>query len=238
MIRVSGLSFRAGDFAIRGVSLHVKHGEYFVLMGKTGSGKSLLVKCICGLIRRETGHVIIDGRDVTDLEPRKRRVGYVPQEGALFPHMDVAGNVAFAPRAAGLSRREAARAAEPLIEMLGLEPLLGRSINTLSGGEKQKVALARALVTHPAVLVLDEPVSSLDEPTRREVCIELRRVHAELKPATIHICHNLQEATDLGDRVGIMQAGQIVQSGTLEELRRSPGDADVAALVNANCPPR
>ena len=234
MIGVTGISFRAGDFAIRDVSLRVEDGQYFVLMGRTGSGKSLLVKCICGLIRPESGQIVVGGRDVTNLEPRLRRIGYVPQEGALFPHMDMAHNITFSLRMAGVQHDEALRRSLPIIEMLHLRPLLARGVESLSGGEMQKVALARALGARPAVLILDEPVSSLDEPTRREVCGELRRVHAELKVATIHICHNMKEAADLADRICIMHDGRLVQCGTLDQLRRSPANAAVAALVNAD----
>jgi len=234
MIETKGVSFRAGDFAVSDVSLRVEDGQYFVLMGRTGSGKSLLMKCICGLIRPERGGIFIGGWEVTHMAPRLRRIGYVPQEGALFPHMDVARNITFAARAVGLGHRDALVRAEPIIEMLSLRALLGRSIDTLSGGEKQKVALARALVARPAVLILDEPVSSLDEPSRREVCAELRGVHAELKVATIHICHNLHEAEDLADRVGVMDAGRIAQVGTLQQLRDNPATQTVAALVAAD----
>ena len=236
MIEASNLSFQAGTFRVQDVSLHVEDGEYFVLMGPTGSGKSLLVKCLCGLVRAETGRILIDGRDVTDLEPRARRVGYLPQEYVLFPHLSVARNITFARRARGDSHARALRDARPIVETLGLAALLDRRPETLSGGEQQRVALARALASRPRLLVLDEPVSALDEPTRREVCEELRRVEREFRLATIHICHNTEEARTLADRVGIMDAGRLVQSGPLEELRARPANRAVARLLNVPAP--
>lgn len=236
MIEASNLSFQAGTFRVQDVSLRVGDGEYFVLMGATGSGKSLLVKCLCGLVRAETGRILVDGRDVTDLEPRARRVGYLPQEYALFPHLSVARNITFARRARGDSHARALRDARPVVEMLGLAALLDRRPETLSGGEQQRVALARALASRPRLLVLDEPVSALDEPTRREVCEELRRVEREFRLATIHICHNTEEAQALADRVGIMDAGRLVQSGPLDELRARPASRAVARLLNVPAP--
>ena len=236
MIEASNLSLQAGTFRVQDVSLHVGDGEYFVLMGATGSGKSLLVKCLCGLVRAETGRILVDGRDVTDLEPRARRVGYLPQEYALFPHLSVARNITFARRARGDSHARALRDARPVVEMLGLAALLDRRPETLSGGEQQRVALARALASRPRLLVLDEPVSALDEPTRREVCEELRRVEREFRLATIHICHNTEEAQALADRVGIMDAGRLVQSGPLDELRARPASRAVARLLNVPAP--
>ena len=236
MIEASNLSFQAGTFRVQDVSLHVGDGEYFVLMGPTGSGKSLLVKCLCGLVRAETGRILIVGRDVTDLEPRARRVGYLPQEYVLFPHLSVARNITFARRARGDSHARALRDARPIVETLGLAALLDRRPETLSGGEQQRVALARALASRPRLLVLDEPVSALDEPTRREVCEELRRVEREFRLATIHICHNTEEARTLADRVGIMDAGRLVQSGPLEELRARPANRAVARLLNVPAP--
>jgi ABC-type sugar transport system ATPase subunit len=232
MIEAENLSFQAGTFCVEDVSLHVEDGEYFVLMGATGSGKSLLVKCLCGLVRAETGRILIDGRDVADLAPRDRCVGYLPQEYALFPHLSVARNITFARRARGDSHAKALRDARPVVETLGLAALLDRRPETLSGGEQQRVALARALASRPRLLVLDEPVSALDEPTRREVCEELRRVQRQFRLATIHICHNTEEARILADRVGVMDSGRLVQSGTLDELRARPANHAVARLLN------
>jgi len=233
MIETRNLSLKVGDFQLRDICLTIEPDEYFVLLGPTGSGKTLFVTCLCGLIRASGGTVHIGGKDVTDCEPRLRGIGYVPQDCGLFPHMSVAGNLTFSLRAQGQSHKRALKHIHPLIETLRLRPLLARSPSGLSGGERQMVALGRALATQPNLLVLDEAVSALDEPTRQKVCTELRRVQRELRVATIHICHNLDEALVVADRAGIMQEGRLVQTGTLEELMRKPQSETVARLLRA-----
>lgn len=232
MLRTEGLSLTVGDFDLREISLQIAPGEYFVLMGPTGSGKSLFVKCVCGLSRPASGSIFVDGQDVTDRAPRFRNIGYVPQHSALFPHMTVARNITFALRLKGLKHAEALEKLGPLIETLALDPLLERSVTTLSGGERQKVAVARALAAGPKLLVLDEPVSALDEPTRREVCLELRNLQRKLEIPTIHICHSVVEARLVSDRVGVFVAGRLAQTGDLEELVAHPATPDVARLLN------
>jgi len=229
VIDIDGLHLRAGSFELADVCLHVGPGEYFVLMGHTGSGKSLTIKAVCGLVRPAAGSIIIDGADVTELDPRDRQVGYMPQDCGLFPHMTVLKNITFSVRVRGLGGREAV---EPLVELLGLGPLLDRRPKNLSGGERQKVALARALAGRPKVLLLDEPVSALDEPTRREVCAELLGIQRRLGISTIHVCHSLEEARSLADRAGVMHDGQLVQTGTVADLAANPATAAVARLMN------
>ena len=231
MLRVEQLALKVGDFRLRDVCMNIRPREYFVLMGPTGSGKSLLSKSVCGLIRVQAGEIFIDGEKVTHLEPRFRHVGYVPQESALFPHISVSRNITFGLRAAGMGRTEALHRVEPLIKALGIGHLLNRETSHLSGGETQKVALARALARNPKLLVLDEPVSALDEPTRREICQVIRRVQREFQVATLHVCHSLDEARLVADRVGIMSDGRLVQTGTLDELTNNPAEDVVRWLL-------
>lgn len=230
MIDLTDICLSAGSFRLQDVSLAVGAGEYFILMGRTGSGKSLLLQTICGLLRPSRGRVVLDGRDVTHLEPRERRLGYMPQDTGLFPHMSVWKNVTFSPRVRGLGGAEMRRAADELVAMLGLEPLLRRKPGGLSGGERQKVALARALACSPKVLLLDEPVSALDEPTRAEVLAELRRIQQTLNLTVIHVCHSIVEAA-IGDRVGVIENGVIQQTGPLAELKANPASEAVARLM-------
>ncbi len=234
MLNVHNLSFRVGQFELRDVCLQVEPREYFVLMGATGSGKSLLIKAICGLLRAAGGMIEIGGADVTELPPRLRSVGYVPQDSCLMPHLNVLRNVTFALEVAGKSKRAAAGEIGHIVDSLGIESLLDRSTVNLSGGERQKVALARALASNPKLLLLDEPVSALDEPTRREICTVLRRVQREFGVATIHVCHSRVEAAAVHDRVGVMSQGRLVQAGTLDELTADPADWAVRRLL---CPP-
>ncbi len=233
MLEVRDLRLAAGDFRLRDVCLRVEEAEYFVLMGPTGSGKSLLAKCLCGLIRSGGGSIRIEGEEVTFLEPRLRRIGYVPQDCGLFPHMDVAGNVTFSLRVRGVGRAKALERIAPLIETLSLGPLLRRSTLNLSGGERQKVAVGRALAGAPKLLILDEPVSALDRPTQRDICGELRRVQRQLGIPTIHICHSVDEARCVSDRVGVLVAGRLLQTAPLAELIRRPADDAVARLLGA-----
>ena len=231
MIRIEGLCLKAGDFTLKEISLSVEPGQYMVLMGPTGSGKTLLLKSICGLISPIAGSIRLDGRDVTNLEPRLRDIGYVPQDAGLFPHLSVERNIAFPLSVRGIPRRQARQRIAWLVDMLGLAPLLGRSIQRLSGGERQKVALARALAAEPKLLLLDEPTSSLDGPTRDHLLGELVRLQRKLNIVTLHVCHNLQEATTVGKQAAVMYKGSLVQAGGLDELLTKPRNETVARLL-------
>ena len=233
-LEVVDLTLHAGSFAVQDISLTVGEGEYFVLMGMTGCGKSLLLKAVCGLARIARGQVRLHNRDITALEARFRNIGYVPQDGGLFPHLDVLHNILFPLTVAGTNGAAARSAVEGIVACLGLEKLLARSVAYLSGGERQKVALARALARKPELLVLDEPVCALDEPTRRDTCRELRRVQKEFGVATVHVCHSRDEAALVSDRVGVMCEGRLLEIGTLAELTTRSDHGAVQRLLNWN----
>ena len=218
MLNVESLSLSAGQFRLEDVSFSVDKGEYFVLMGRTGSGKTLLLQSVAGLVRSDRGSIEIHGNDVTGLEPRFRDVGYIPQDSGLFPHLDVERNIMFPLAVRGIPRREAAEQAASIAEAVGVARLLGRSVRHLSGGERQKVALSRALVYKPSLLLLDEPLSALDEPSRREIARTLKRVQGEFGVATIHVCHNSSEARELADRAGILSDGRLKRTCDIGEL--------------------
>lgn len=213
-LELHGVTIHIGAFVVDAVDLTVPAGEYFILMGHTGAGKSLLMKAICGVQPLAGGRILIDGRDVTDLDPRVRRIGYVPQDSGLFPHLDVRGNIAFALDLLGLDAKTAARRVQAMAEEIGITALLNRRVRGLSGGERQKVALARALTREPRLLLLDEPVSALDEGTRDDICALLARIHREHHLTALHICHNRAEAKLLGDRVGLMSNGRLASVET------------------------
>ncbi len=231
MLEVNDISLRAGAFTLGGINLTVASKEYFVLMGATGSGKSLLVKAICGIIPIRSGSIHISGRDVTNLEPGKRQVGYVPQNSCLFPHQSVLENILFPLRIRKINSKTALEKVGPIVEALKISSLLHRGTLNLSGGERQKVALARAMSFSPGLLVLDEPVSALDEPTRREICGLLKTIQQDFSVATIHICHNLEEARIVSDRVAIISRGRIVQADTLENLACKPESKMVEKIL-------
>ena len=172
-----------------------------------------------------------DGRDVTNWEPRLRDIGYVPQDYALFPHLSVEQNIASGLRAHGRPREQINERIDMVAEMLGIGHLLKRRIPGLSGGERQRVALGRALAIEPRVLLLDEPVSALDESTRERVCRELRQLQRKLNITTIHVSHNLEEAFSLADRGGILRDGRFQQIGSLRDLLRHPTNEFVARFM-------
>jgi molybdate/tungstate transport system ATP-binding protein len=232
MIRLSDLVYTAGTFRLD-VSLEIGEGEYFVIMGPTGAGKTACIECLAGLRAPQSGRIELGGRDVMRAEPRSRSVGYVPQDYALFMHRTVRRNIAFGPEVRGWARDEIARTVLDSARLVGIESLLDRPIPGLSGGERQRVALARALAVRPALLILDEPVSALDEATRETVCAELRRVQRSLKLTTIHVSHNLEEAFSLADRAAVMRNGRIEQAGPMAELMRRPHSEFVARFMRA-----
>jgi len=230
MIRIEQLNFAVGNFALRDVALHVRAGEYFVLLGKPGSGKTVLLECVAGLNRLSSGTIEIDHRRVEKAEPRDRGIGYVPQDYALFSARTVRKNIEFplCVKRYPTSRRE--KRVRELAAMLGIEYLLERGTHGLSGGERQRVALARALAAEPDILLLDEPVSALDDETREGILVELRRIQRQTSTTTIHVCHDLNEMRAVADRLGILRQGRLVQVGSPDEVSRSPAEPHVARL--------
>jgi len=199
MIELNRVEVRSGAFRLQSITFTIPTGSYCVLLGKSGVGKTTLLEAICGLKAVHAGHIQLFGRDVTDLPPSQRGIGLVPQDGALFPTMTVRENVAFALTIRKWEQARIAHRVEELAELLGITPLLSRRVTGLSGGEKQRVALGRALAFSPAVLCLDEPMSALDDDTRAEMIALLRIVRAETRVTTLHITHHLPEARALAD---------------------------------------
>jgi len=233
VIQVRGVSLTLGDFAVHDAHLQVAEGEYFVLLGPTGAGKTVLLECIAGLHRPENGEILVEGRRVNETPPERRGLGYLPQDYALFPHLNVAQNIGFGMRLRRRSAAEVTRRINDLAELLRITHLLARSTLYLSGGEKQRVALARALAIEPKVLLLDEPLSALDEQTREALCAELRRVHTQLKTTTVHVSHNFEETLAVADRIAIIHQGRVQQVGTPEAIFRQPASEFVARFVRA-----
>ena len=212
MIRLDSIDVRAGAFALENVAFTVPTGRYGVLMGRTGSGKTTVLEIICGLRRPAAGRVWLGERDVTDLAPGERGIGYVPQDGALFPTMTVRDQLGFALRLRRRPAAEITRRVGELADELGLAPLLDRRPDGLSGGERQRVALGRALAARPQVLVLDEPLSALDEELRDDLAALLRRVQREHAITALHITHSRAEAAQLADVLFRLENGRVTES--------------------------
>ncbi len=212
MIRVENLAIRAGDFALTDVSFTIPSGRYGVLMGKTGSGKTMLLEAICGLKRVLAGSIVLSGRDVTHLKPAERGIGFVPQDGALFSTMSVRDHIAFSMVIRKWTRAAIDSRVDELVELLDLQHLLGRRPQGLSGGERQRVALGRALASRPTVLCLDEPLSALDDETREEMYVLLRSVREQTGVTALHITHSTREAEALADKLILLEEGSVIDA--------------------------
>ncbi|GAB5402368.1 MAG: hypothetical protein Aurels2KO_05990 [Aureliella sp.] len=209
MIELVNVSLQAGAFELSDVSIRIDAGQYAVLMGRTGIGKTTILEAICGLRRVKAGRILIGGHDVTQMLPGDRNVGYVPQDLALFPTLTVQGHLEFAQRLRKVPREEMLRRVDELAGQLGIKSLLQRSIHGLSGGEAQRVAIGRALAMQPKVLLLDEPLSALDKQTRSETAAILANLK-QRRVTILHVTHNEEEAQQLSDRLFILEGGQIV----------------------------
>ena len=231
MILIEDLSIDLGTFHLRRVNLTIEEGEYVVLLGPTGAGKTVLIECVVGIHRPKCGRVVIDGEDVTSLYPEERTVGYVPQDYALFPNMTVFKNLAYGLRARNRPAAEIEEKVKEMMRLLGISHLHHRLPLKLSGGEKQRVALGRALITQPRVLLLDEPLAALDENLRSELAAELRGIQRTLGGTFLHVCHNFEEAADVADRIVLINDGRIIQIGTIEDILRHPVNLFVARFT-------
>ncbi len=221
--------------AVRNVSLEVLPGECVCLIGGSGSGKTTTLRLINRLLEPTSGRVLVDGVDVAGLDPipLRRRMGYVVQSGALFPHLTASGNVELLCRAAGWDRRRARTRAEELLELVRLPPaeFASRFPSELSGGQRQRVGVARALALDPDILLMDEPFGALDPVTRRELQDEFRELEGSVNKTVVFVTHDLGEAFLLGDRVALMADGEILQVGTLEDFRKSPAGPRVVRFL-------
>jgi molybdopterin-binding protein len=231
MISLQDLNVDLGEFTLKDINLDVRAGEYFILLGPTGAGKTVLLEAIAGLHPVLKGTISVDGKEVTRVKPEKRGVGIVYQDQMLFPHLSVERNIAFGLKATKCPKQEVKPRIDDAVALLGIGHLLHREPKTLSGGEKQKVALARALVTRPTVLLLDEPLSALDPHTTERMQHELAELHRRLKITIIHVTHDFEEAEALGDRVAVLNDGRIAQVGRPKEVLRHPVSAFVAEFA-------
>jgi molybdate/tungstate transport system ATP-binding protein len=207
MIEVEDLTISAGPFRLEHLTFGVSQGQYAVVMGKTGSGKTTLLEAICGLRTVHGGRIRLQGRDVTHARPAERGIGYVPQDRVLFPSMTVRQHLALAPRVRGWDRARLGRRVGEVASWLGLEKLLDRRPAGLSGGEAQRVALGRALAAEPSILLLDEPLSALDDAMHQEIADLLAALRASQRVTVLHVTHNRREARRLGGSLFELDGG-------------------------------
>ena len=228
MIEIESISRKWKNFSLDNLSLKIESGDYFVILGPTGAGKTLFLELIAGFHSPDSGRILIDGQDVTNLPPEKHDLVFVYQDYSLFPHMSVKRNIEFG------MRMKKIKSQEKLLETakdLGITNLLDRHPLTLSGGEKQRVALARALVTDPRILLLDEPLSALDPRTQEGARELLLALHKSKKLTVLHITHDQTEARIMADRIAIVMDGKLMQVGTPKEIFEKPADSRVASFV-------
>lgn len=218
MIRLDRVSICVGGFELREISFEVRPRAYAVLMGRTGSGKTTLVEAICGIKRIGSGAIWLMGREVSGLAAGERGIGYVPQDRALFSTMSVFENLAFAMRIRRWSEEEIEKRVKELAELLGIGAILQRRTHGLSGGEAQRVALGRALAARPGILLLDEPLSALDDQTRGEMHELLKAVRTASEVTVLHITHHVADAENLADQLLVLENGK-VREGSMDELR-------------------
>ncbi len=213
------------------IHCEIEKGEFVTLLGPSGCGKSTLLRCIAGLTEVDGGQILLDGQDLVPLSPQKRGIGMVFQSYALFPNMTVQQNVAFGLRMQKVGKDETAQRVEEALRLVELHDYAARYPHQLSGGQCQRVALARSLVTRPRLLLLDEPLSALDARIRKHLREQIRAIQQELGLTTIFVTHDQEEALTMSDRIFLMNAGKIVQSGDAESLYTAPVDAFAAGFI-------
>ena len=225
--------FGASVTAVDDVSLDIDSNEFFALLGPSGCGKTTLLRMLAGFEVPSAGAIVLDGHDITGVPPNKRPVNMVFQSYAVFPHMTVGENVAYGLRVGGMPRSQAAPRVHEALDMVKLGHLIDRRPDQLSGGQRQRVALARALVKRPKVLLLDEPLSALDRKLREEMQLELVRLRREVGITFVFVTHDQEEAMSMSSRIGVMDAGRIVQIGTPNDIYEHPRTRFVADFIGS-----
>ena len=217
--------------ALDGISISVRPGEFLALLGPSGCGKTTLLRTIGGFISPTSGRILIEGRDITGVPPNKRPVNTVFQNYALFPHLNVANNIAFGPRRTGVPEQRIQQDLKRSLKLVGLEGYENRFSHELSGGQQQRIALARALINQPKVLLLDEPLGALDLQLRKRMQLELKQLQEQLGITFIFVTHDQEEALVMADRIAVMNHGKIVQIGSGEDIYRNPNCRFVASFI-------
>src|ERR1700726_3482046 len=219
--------------AVKGVSFTVDHGSFFVILGPSGCGKTTTLRMIAGLELPTAGRILLDGEDVTALPPSARDIAFLFQLFALYPHMTVRQNIGFPLRCQNCPRAEIRKSVEETARLLRIDHLLERRVGGLSGGDRQRVALGRAIVRQPMAFLMDEPLGALDAEFRRLMCGELRALHDRLGATTVYVTHDQLEAMSMGDKIAVMNDGIIEQLGTPREIYDRPASMFVADFIGS-----
>lgn len=227
MLKLSGINKKFGSFQLRDISLEISSGEYYVLLGRSGAGKTQMLELIAGLTEPDSGEIWLNGRNITDTKIQHRKIGLVFQDYAIFPNMTVYGNIAYSLTYGRYDKKTVKERVASVAKDLNIFHLLERSTRHLSGGEMQRVALARTLITSPELLLLDEPMASIDASLKDDVRRLFRRLNRQ-GLTIIHVTHDYREAISLASRVGVIHNGKIIQEGTPEVVFRKPVNRFVA----------
>lgn len=234
-LEVNDLSVNLGEFHLKNISLEIEKGEYVVLIGPTGSGKSVLLETIIGFYQADEGTVTLDGRVLNDVAPEERNIGIVYQDHVLFPNMDVYDNIAYGlKRDKSLSKEEIDKKVNEIAKLMGISHILHRDVLTLSGGESQRTALARALIVGPEIILMDEPFSALDVTTQAKLTSLIKDVGAKYKTTFLHVTHNFNDVWNLADKVGVMKDGVLHQLDYINNVFSKPANDFVASFVGVN----
>ncbi len=228
MLELKDICVKSGNFTLKGVNLEIFEGETHVLLGPSGAGKTTLLETIAGFRKPSLGKILFNGKDISSLEVHKRDIGYLPQNSLLFPHLNVYENIIYSLRSKKIDIEKEKKYLDILYRQTKIEHLLKRDVKNLSGGEKQRVALVRALASKPKILLLDEPFSALNETLRKDLWILLKNLQKRFKFTSLMVTHFLQEAFVLGDRISVVIEGKILQSSKREEIWQRPQKKEVA----------
>ena len=231
MIEIKDLFIKFPGFALQDINLSIQDGEFFMLLGPTGAGKTLVLEAIAGIVPITSGHILVKGREITRFPPEHRGTSIVYQDYALFPHLSVLKNITYGLRYHKNDPKASKKRVTRLMEQLGLQSLAQRSIHNLSGGEKQRVALARALAVNPSVLLLDEPLSALDPNFREDIRELLKKLHQEVETTFLMVTHDFAEAMFLGQRMAVLNYGKIDQIGPVQEVFKKPATPFAAKFM-------
>jgi len=231
MIKIDNISKKVGTFSVSNINFKIKRGEYFVILGPTGAGKTVILEIIAGLLTPDSGRIYLKGEDATDFEPDKRRIGMLYQDYMLFPHYTVSQNIGYGLKVRKVDRKLIKKKVDEFCILFNISHIKERRPENLSGGEKQRVALARTLICRPQLVLLDEPFSSIDISTKIPLIKEIRALHKKEGLTFIHVTHDFEEALELADRICVVNNGSVIQVGNPEDIFKKPVNRFVADFV-------